>query len=175
MKKHLFLTGEKQVGKSTLLQKLVAKQQQHGNCLTGGFYTKRTADVLPGYHTVHLLPADGSITPNMKNLLFVCCRPSPEDALRFDKLGCAALTQATTRGCSLLVMDELGIYEENAAAFKAAVLQALDGDIPILGILQKGDSPFLRAVASHPKVTVLEVTEKNRNCLFSQITQRSDQ
>ena len=66
-------------------------------------------------------------------------------------------------------MDELGPHEGNATQFCSAVMAVLDGEVPVLGVLQKGDSPFLKAVASHPKVQVIEVTMENREGVLEEI------
>lgn len=62
-------------------------------------------------------------------------------------------------------MDELGPKEVQAEKFRTSVLQALDGDVPILGVLQKANSPFLSNVLEHPQVEVVEVTLQNREHL----------
>ena len=92
------------------------------------------------------------------------------DMQQFDKLGCGAL--ADTAGCEVLVMDELGPHEEQAAAFRQAVLRALEGDVPVVGVLQQAESAFLRQVASHPNVRVVTVTEENRDALRLYLAQR---
>ena len=71
----------------------------------------------------------------------------------------------------MLVMDELGPHEEQAAAFRQAVLRALDGDVPIIGVLQQAESAFLRQVAAHPNVRVITVTEENRDALHHWLIQ----
>ena len=79
---------------------------------------------------------------------------------------------ADTAGCEVLVMDELGPHEEQAAAFRQAVLRALEGDVPVVGVLQQAESAFLHQVASHPNVRVVTVTEENRDALRLWLTQR---
>ena len=136
MTKHLFLTGVKGVGKSTLVQTLLG--QYHGTL--GGFYTKRITGVIPGVYSVHLLPADRPEPPSADNLLFCCGSAGRQAAAaNFDRLGCAAL--ARSAGAGLLVMDELGPHEAEARAFRAMVLAAVEGETPILGVLQQADSP----------------------------------
>ena len=64
-------------------------------------------------------------------------------------------------------LGELGlIWLGNLAG---AVLAALDGDMPVLGVLQKADTAFLRAVASHPCVRVVTVMEENRDRLRQEL------
>ena len=60
-------------------------------------------------------------------------------------------------------MDELGPHEARAAVFRRAVLAALDGVVPILGVLQAAPSPFLEEVALHPQVRLIQVTAENRD------------
>ena len=83
---HLFLTGEKGVGKSTLLQKLLAGRRAYG------FRTVKEAEVYPGRTSLHLLRLDRQEGPTKEN--FLCfCPPVPDGttAEAFDRLGCGAL------------------------------------------------------------------------------------
>ena len=152
---HLFLTGQKGAGKSTLIRGLLAEETGR----LGGFFTVRHEG------GVYLLPAAKERTFTPESLLFRCGHGG--DPARFDDLGCAAL--ADTAGCRLLVMDELGPHEEAALRFQAAVFRTLDGGTPILGVLQQAQSQFLDRIAHHPRVTVLTVTEENRNTLAAEL------
>ena len=156
---HLFFTGRKGVGKSTLVRAAIEGKR------VGGFFTKRVEGLLER-PSVHLLRAGAADVPSTENLLFCC---GGADMQQFDKLGCGAL--ADTAGCDVLVMDELGPHEEQAAAFRQAVLRALDGDAPIIGVLQQAESAFLRQVAAHPNVRVITVTEENRDALHHWLIQ----
>lgn len=157
--KHLFFTGRKGVGKSTLVRAAIEGKR------VGGFFTKRVEGLLER-PSVHLLRAGTADVPSAENLLFCC---GGADMQQFDKLGCGAL--ADTAGYEMLVMDELGPHEEQAAAFRQAVLRALDGDAPIIGVLQQAESAFLRQVAAHPNVRVITVTEENRDALHHWLIQ----
>lgn len=157
MKRHLFLTGEKHIGKSTVIAKLLSSS----DLTLGGFRTVRTDTVFAPRFSVHMLRPDE--VPTRENLLFICREKSTDTAARFDALGCAALEHSA--GTQLLLMDELGPTEAEAHTFQCAVLAALDGETPILGVLQQADSPFLRQIASHEAVEVVEVTVENRDTL----------
>lgn len=85
MTKHLFLTGRKGVGKSTLIRGLLAAE----SAPLGGFFTVKHQG------GVYLLPAAGEQVFTPENLLFYCGHGG--DPRRFDDLGCAAL--ADTAGC----------------------------------------------------------------------------
>ena len=154
MSRHLFLTGEPQVGKSTLLHHYLT--QQHGT--VGGFCTVWGN---ASHTTLHLLPYTGGVCC-VKNCVAV--RENgillPHSTV-FDTLGCALLKAP----CDLLVMDELGYLESDALEFQRAVLAALDGKQPVLGVIKPQHTPFLDAVRAHTSVHIVEVTMDNRETL----------
>ena len=162
-KTHLFLTGEKQVGKSTLLRKLLTNEAVP----IGGFHTVRSTAIFPGFISVHLLSSATGEVPAKENLLFVRgISDTAGTAQRFDRLGIAALSVPAR----CVVMDELGPHEKNALLFQRRVLELLDGEIPVRGVLQQGATPFLRAVAQHPRVRLVTVTEENRDRLVNELS-----
>lgn len=157
MARHIFLTGPKQVGKTTLLRAALADFPGS----VGGFYTLRTRAYLGNAWSVHLLRPGRGEALGPQNLLFVCGAADGGTAARFDRLGTAALAEGAGR--DVLLMDELGPHEARAAVFRQAVLAALDGVVPILGVLQAAPSPFLEEVALHPQVRLIQVTAENRD------------
>lgn len=164
MPRHLFLTGQKRVGKSTLLHTLLAD----AGGPVSGFYTVRSVEIFQGRPSVHMLCAATGREPTEENLLFLCGIHDPHAPERFDRLGTAALAVPGR----LIVMDELGPHEARADVFCRRVMELLDGDVPVLGVLQQSDSPFLQAVARHPRVEVVEVTEENRDALADTLRDR---
>ena len=145
---HLFLTGRKGVGKSTLLRAVLEGKR------LGGFFTRRITGIFER----------PSIPPPPENLVCLCGERRTD---LFDRLGPAALADAAD--CDVIVMDELGPSEAAALEFQKAVLAALDGDKPVYGVLQQADSEFLGRVAAHPRVRVVTVTEENRDRLRQQL------
>ena len=165
MEKHILICGERGVGKSTLIRRLLAESILP----VGGFVTRRLpqADgdgMFPIYlHAAALPPEERPY--DSEHLVGTCdSRRSVRYPGAFDRLGPPLLTSG-----GLLVMDELGPHEAEAVRFQAAVFRALEGDIPILGVLQQAESEFLDCIARHPQVTVLTVTEENRDTLPSEL------
>ena len=156
--RHLFLTGRKQVGKSTVLRALLAGRDAH----IGGFRTQRIrteegADIF-------MLAPTGEPDYKEENILFR--RREGRTIMTdnaFDRLGDFLLKSLP--GADLVLMDELGPNEAKAFGFQRAVEQALDGDAPVYGILQMADSEFLDRIAAREDVCVITVTEENRNDL----------
>ena len=156
MKKHLFFTGEKGCGKSTHIKNIL---KEHPKLNVKGFLTLRTLNT-DGSYSVHMLHVGTDEQPNADNLLFYCgkdrLRLSKEEVLEhFNRLG--SLILSDVKGSDIIIMDEIGPNEELAEIFKNRVLELLDGDIPILGVIQKADSVFLDKVKKHPKVEVKEL------------------
>ena len=85
----------------------------------------------------------------------------------FDREGTALLRAEGP--FDLLLMDELGRLELRAEAFRAAVLSALDGNVPVLGVVKPESNPFLDAVRAHPRTVVLEVAGENRDGIPARI------
>lgn len=156
------------MGKSTLINGYLAGFSGK----VGGFRTIRCEDPCGGKNSVYLVPLGDQ--PGVNNLLFHCPPAEKTEVwARFNELGCRALKSSA--GCELLVMDELGPTEEGAEQFQQAVMQALDGDIPVIGVIQKADSAFLETVKKHPQVDVVEVTLDNRDQLGRRNLRHRDQ
>lgn len=156
MAQHVFLTGLKQVGKSTLCRKIL---RRCGGTV-GGFFTVRTNEFLQNAYSVHLFSAAAEQVPTADNLLFVCGKADAATAQRFERLGCCALQSSAAS--TWIVLDELGPHEAEATLFRQRVCKLLDGTIPVLGVLQAPASLFWPEIVSHPNVRLLEITEENR-------------
>ena len=68
-----------------------------------------------------------------------------------------------------IMMDELGIFERDASAFRQAVVECLDRECHVLGVLQKADDPFLEEILNRPDVLVFTVTLENRDELVQPV------
>ncbi|MGN1368241.1 MAG: nucleoside-triphosphatase [Aristaeellaceae bacterium] len=157
MARHIFLTGDRQIGKSTLLKKVL--HAYHGKI--GGFVTQKTTEFMGPDCSVHIFGLDEAQVFSPGNFLFICGKPNQHACERFDSLGCDALLRCAD--CSLIVMDELGRHEANAARFRSAVLEKLNGDTPILGVLQSPAEALWPEIVQHPKARILEITSGNRD------------
>jgi len=157
---HVFLTGEKQVGKSTIIRRYLE--------LTGisadGFVTFWESDG-SGAGGLYLSRYSPDPPPPDKYLIAVKgtrrLTPVEEHARVFDVFGREILDNSGKRG--LIVMDELGFLESEAPDFQRAVMRHIDGDVPILGVIKPKRTGFLDGIRAHPNVTVREVTPENRD------------
>ena len=170
--RHIFLTGEKQVGKSTLWKKVL----ERSGISPTGFQTLEylVNDSFRGYrlHSLGRIPADlGNDVPVSVFLRRKLHLPVTES---FDIFGTALLNLALEDG-GYILMDELGIFEKDASAFRQAVVECLNGDCHVLGVLQKADDPFLEMILNRPDVLVFTVTVENRNMLAESILEAIEQ
>lgn len=158
--RHIFLTGEKQVGKSTLWRKAL----ERSGIFPGGFQTLEylVNGCFRGYrlHSLGRVPEQfGNDVPISVFLRRKLHLPVTES---FNIFGTALLRLALEDG-GFILMDELGIFERDAADFRQAVADCLNGDCHVLGVLQKADDPFLEAILNRPDVLVFTVTKENRD------------
>lgn len=166
---HVFLTGAVQVGKSTLIERVL---QALAPVRVGGFYTVSAPPQPDGSRPVYLYPADEAVRLASEENCVGLRRAEGIVAYcaAFETAGVAALAGA--QGCELLVMDEIGRMERDAQRYSARIAELLDGTVPILGVVQQqADTPLARAVRTHPHVKLVEVTPENRNTLLPQLVQ----
>ena len=163
MKSHLFLTGERQVGKSTIVDKVLARLQQP----VGGFRTFGANYTADGGSDVCIrgVGEDLSHCVAQRRANMGGCVVFPDV---FDHIG-VRLLQLTPE-VRMVVMDELGFMEAEAHAFQRAVLNCLDGPIPVLGVIKPMPHPFLDQIRAHPKVQIVTVRADNRDAIAAAIT-----
>ena len=164
-RKHIFICGEVGVGKSTLIQRLLAQSTRP----LYGFITKKLDPDENGFHPIYIHPAgDAERFYEERNLIGTCDRRIHNINLdAFNTLGVSYL-QAKPDG--IILMDELGFMEAQAEAFTSAVMDALDGDVPVVAAVKaRFDIPFLDAVRAHPKGKLYMITRENRDQLLEEL------
>jgi nucleoside-triphosphatase len=157
--KHIFLTGVPGIGKSTIINRVL---EETGLSAKGFRTVKESADER-GSSFIYLY-SYGSGSPNGRSV--VACRYEETGGFAvctgaFDEAGVAALEN--TANAELILMDELGFMESEACRFQEKVMEILNGDISVLGVVKERDTPFLSGIRSHPEVVVFEITIENRD------------
>jgi Predicted nucleotide kinase len=172
---NIFLTGEKGVGKSTIINRFAKTL----DFLPTGFQTLMCYKDECGPYTLVIRPYKVDLEyvkgskPEGDDYSIVAFRETQEIFMKvnkdaFDFAGVRILRKSLeNEQARLIIMDELGFMEKDAIMFQAEVFKCLDSEIPVLGVLRAGSIPFLDAISEREDVLVLEVTDKNRDQLFS--------
>lgn len=153
---HVFLTGDRHVGKSTAVRTIVNEL----GLPVMGF----VSDFRQGRHGMELFLMAAGQPLTMDDAHMVAIREQGKMTAcpgRFDRLGVPLLEEAMHSSGGLILMDEIGHLEQEAAGFRDAIMRCLDGRTPVLGVLRK-DVAWHDTIKHHPHVRVLTVTQDNR-------------
>ena len=164
-KRHILIVGERHVGKSTLIRRLLENTDRP----VCGFITKSLPADEAGFHPIYIHPAAQAVEDRVytpENLIGTCdTRIHNINRAAFDTYGVQYLTDLPKDG--IVIMDELGFMEVSSEAFTAKVLEVLDGDIPVLAAVKtRTDIDFLNTVRAHPNAHVFTATNENWDELF---------
>jgi nucleoside-triphosphatase THEP1 len=170
-KTHIFLTGERGVGKSTAIGKLTDRLVSLGLDV-GGFKTLAGPEDESGCDAVYIMPYGentklASAFSRDRMVAIRNRRASKYESYAdvFDGLGAELLRRAAR--CDLIIMDEIGFMEADAIGFQNAVLSVLGGATPVLGVVKPPSASknlhFLDGVRFHEKVRVFTVRPENRD------------
>lgn len=163
---HTLIVGARQVGKSTLIKKVVHEI----GCTVSGFETKKETGMADAFRgsPVYIYKAGTPHQPTPEQLLGYCKDRHPEvSECAFDRAA-HLISEAETAG-DLIVMDEIGFMESSSEVFCSEILHRLDGDKPIFAAVKRNDTPFLNAVRSHPNCRCFFITEENREELYPSV------
>jgi nucleoside-triphosphatase len=153
--KKIFLTGKIQIGKSTVVDKVISAWDG----TVTGFRTWFGDD--RGSPDRFLYISDVYKKRICKAVRFESGRPKEIFFESFNNFGAGLINE--TGDSRLIIMDELGRFESRADIFKSAAMQKLDNDTPVLGVLRLDSYGWLDDIRAHPNVCVIEVTEENRD------------
>lgn len=160
MSKHLFLTGEKKVGKSTAIKKFLHTVQPDFS----GYQTQPVLinDRVRGY-ALHSFEAmdDEENDVIMSVRAGVRCNIPVEGI--FDTIGVKIIEASLASSTTLVLIDELGKLEDNSPLFQDAVRKLLDSEHKILGVLQKKESKMSEMLNERDDCEIIEITEANRD------------
>ena len=156
MANNFFLTGEKGIGKSTIINAVIDSFTGK----IGGFKTVRKYND-DGRISFHFLNVSKNETPNDNNRLFYRCENKNEEEIT-NKFNSFSYALDDFESFDIVIMDEIGPHEEKASIFKDKIIKVLDSDKYVLGVLQKTNSDFLDSIKDRVDTKVYFVTEENR-------------
>lgn len=165
MGRMILLAGRPGVGKTTVIKQVV--DMLGGEA--GGFYTEeiRQGGRRLGFRIITLEGEEGV-------LAHVDIKGAPRvskygvNLKDLEKVGVAALKRAIEER-RYVVIDEIGKMELYSQEFRRAVVGALESEKTVLGTVMAGPHPWVDALRARPQVTVLTITERNREGIAQRI------
>lgn len=163
---HIVLWGQRGVGKSTLARRLL----EDWSGPVRGFVTRASLPDADGFRSIYLHAADDP-TPMEQACNRIGRTNRTEHTMWPEVFNGLGVELLRAEPGSLILMDELGFLEQDAADFRRQVLRCLDGNIPVLAVIKhKTHIPFLQEIRSHPRVQLYQVTEENRDELPAELS-----
>jgi nucleoside-triphosphatase len=159
MGRTILLTGRPGVGKTTVIKN--ALERLPGR--SGGFYTAeiREEGRRQGFKIVTLDGQEGILSH-----VNIAGRPRVSkygvNLKDLEEIGVASLRRAVAQA-DFVIVDEIGKMELFSEEFRKAVLEAVESEKAVLGTVMISRHPWADALKALPQVTVLEVTEDNRD------------
>lgn len=161
----VLICGDVQVGKSTLIRRLVSDTGRAPR----GYITKRIP--APEDETSYVYLYDVASPPERIEDAAVIKELRPEGAKDhpevLDTLG-AAYLDCIPEG-ELVVLDEIGTVESASPRFQRAIMRILGGDFDVLASVKAQNTDFLRKLRAHPDCELYIITPENREGLYLQL------
>lgn len=162
--KNILLTGEIQVGKTTLLNKILSSL----NTSIGGFQTSRIVNNNKKEFFIYPLK---NKTKKYKIATIISGDISHKVEPYTDTFNFIGenIIEKDIKTCDVIVLDELGFLESKANVFQEAVFKSLNSNCIVLGVIKPRDIPFLNKIRNREDTVIIEVTKENRDNLLEDI------
>jgi nucleoside-triphosphatase len=168
MSQRVLLTGRPGSGKTTLIKRVLDELPQR----FGGFYTEEIRDqgTRLGFKVVALEGGEAVFahvdfaTPERVGKYGL-------DLCALEAVGVNAIREAV-QAQRPIVIDEIGPMEIRSVAFREAVNDALDSELPVLATIFSRPLPFTEGIKSRPDAVLIEISVNNRDRLVSQLSEK---
>lgn len=149
----ILLIGRRRSGRSSMIRALLRDIETP----VFGYETVTMGTRADGYHEIFLYPYGQTRHEKCEENHVGDCNTRERIIQHhvFDTLGASCLKSEKN---GILVMDEIGFMESEAAVFCRSILDCLGGPMPVLAAVRTGiETPFLRQVMDHPNVCCIEM------------------
>lgn len=169
--KNFLVTGERQVGKSTLIQKVLRELAAQGGIFSNlsGFVTLPYYDdqgIRQGFYLHSLAPVENNDLPLSIQLDEYSCKPVLET---FETLGVQLLHKSRVGPFEAILCDEIGVLESKAPLFKEEIRACLSSPKCVVGVLKQKEHPFLMEIKERTDTKVYLLTEETRELVETQL------
>ncbi len=155
---NVFLTGQINCGKSTIINKFLEGYKGKA----AGYRTIRAKTHLDDFFGVYLLEINESKkNMNEKNRSGTCFADKSLICHEyvFNTLGVKLLEGYSQ--ADIVIMDEIGGLEKDCTLFLNKISEVLDSDANVLGVIKQKDTPYLNGIKQRADVRIIEITGRN--------------
>ncbi len=163
--KNILLTGPPRCGKSTLVEKIVARIDRPMT----GFFTRemREGGKRVGFLIITLDGKQG-----------ILAHEGSKSEIRVGKYGVnlgtlgriATSSMIPSKPEQIVIIDEIGKMECLSPLFRETLVKTLNSVNTVIGSIAFKGIPFIETIKKRPDVLLVTVNEKNRNSLVDSLT-----
>lgn len=156
--KNILVTGPPRIGKSTLIERIVSRIQGP----VTGFFTReiRERGKRVGFSIVTLDGKTGVLAHQDIKGPFSVGRYG----VNLKDIDQVAVPSMRPSGSEVIVViDEIGKMECLSSLFRASLITVLDSENPVIGSIALKGGPFIEKVKGRKDISLIEVTQKNRD------------
>ena len=170
--KNILLTGEIKVGKSTIINKII--DEYFEDCVILGFKTLPfyESDELKGYYIEDQFKK--GVKHNERNIVGRVLEKEHRCygiKNTFENEGVDILNTALNIESDLILLDELGFFENDSEKFKKRIIEVFESSKRVIGVLKKKDTEFLNSIKSRNDILIIEVDKNNRDYIEEKISE----
>lgn len=164
----ILLTGEMNVGKSTIIEKAIKDK----NIKLQGFLTYQGPFFNNSYDTyIRDINKENTYSYQFR----IVKREMGKSFFYpnvFDDTGMEILNNLEISEEYLTVFDEIGVIESTTSAFRYKLLELLNAPINFIGVIKEKDHPFLNEIRQLDFIDFYKITLHNRNEIYELINQK---
>ena len=156
--KNILVTGPPRIGKSTLIERIVSRIQGP----VTGFFTReiRERGKRVGFSIFTLDGKTGVLAHQDIKGPFSVGRYG----VNLKDIDQIAVPSMRPSGSGVIVViDEIGKMECLSSLFRASLITVLDSENPVIGSIALKGGPFIEKVKGRKDISLIEVTQKNRD------------
>lgn len=173
----IFITGEKRVGKSSLVKKQIEPYRE----VISGFFTQRIFGEFDNSCDFRMIDfsseeaycleihgaAEGIIRPDVF-MKFDDKSKINKNINVFNTTGYEILKASLLNKKAMIVIDEIGQLELEALEYMKVFYEVLNSDIPLIGVLKKENTRIMDFISNMKEAEIIELNSDN----YSRVEER---
>ncbi len=168
--RNIFITGEKRIGKTTILRKLLEKFNQNYDLKLGGYTCTRTIIEEKNKSSREFFLksiSDSNIYKILEKRNDGIQKISKVYLENFDIY--SETLKKDLEDCDVLILDEIGYAEADSLKYVHVLNEVLDSEKVVIGILKKYDCNLINNIRNREDVILFDIDIENRDYICDKI------